>query len=129
MSATVRETAAALRKALREAFPGARFSVRMASGTAYGWLSVSWTDGPTVEQVDAVAAPFAAACRGVNTHRAHSPERMAAALALVQPRVGGAPGEVWIPQAVDRRPVFAPWPHADADLVARIYLQRTECAR
>ena len=65
MSATVRETAAALRKALREAFPGARFSVRMASGTAYGWLSVSWTDGPTVEQVDAVAAPSTAACRGV----------------------------------------------------------------
>lgn len=48
---SVKETAAALRKELRATFPGVRFSVRMDRGTAYGWLSVSWEDGPTDEQV------------------------------------------------------------------------------
>lgn len=46
----VKQTAAALRKDLRERFGGA-FSVRMARGTAYGWLDVEWTDGPTTAMV------------------------------------------------------------------------------
>lgn len=41
-----KECAAILRRRLRAAFPGVRFSVRMARGTAYGWLDVSWEDGP-----------------------------------------------------------------------------------
>lgn len=55
---TVKETAAALRKALREAFPGVRFSVRMSRGTAYGWLDVHYSDGPTWEQVRRIAHGF-----------------------------------------------------------------------
>lgn len=55
---TTKETADALRKALREAFPGVRFSVRMARGTAYGWLSVSYVDGPTWEAVRAITHGF-----------------------------------------------------------------------
>lgn len=41
-----KECAQILRKRLRAAFPGVKFSVRMARGTAYGWLHVDWTDGP-----------------------------------------------------------------------------------
>ena len=48
---SVKETAAALRTALRGAHPGTKFSVRISRGTGYGWLDVSWTDGPTADQV------------------------------------------------------------------------------
>lgn len=53
---TVKETAAALRKALKAAFPGVKFSVVMSRGTAYGWMSCSWTDGPRTEDVNAICA-------------------------------------------------------------------------
>lgn len=39
---------------LKQAYPGVRFSVR----SDYNCLRVSWTDGPTTEQVDATLAPF-----------------------------------------------------------------------
>lgn len=60
---TVREfdtkaTAAELRKALRAAFPGVKFSVRMSRGTGYGWFSVSYTDGPISEPVRALCSQF-----------------------------------------------------------------------
>lgn len=51
-------TAAHLRKTLRAAFPGTRFSVRMDRGTAYGWLTVTWTDGPTDEAVSAITTRY-----------------------------------------------------------------------
>lgn len=54
----VKQTAAELRKALRQRFPGARFSVRMDRGTAYGWLAVSWTDGPADRDVRGVCVEF-----------------------------------------------------------------------
>jgi Large polyvalent protein associated domain 29 len=47
-----RETAVMVRHALKAAWPEMKFSVRMARGTAYGWLDVSWSDGPTCRQVD-----------------------------------------------------------------------------
>ena len=59
---STKETAAALRKDLRNRWPGAKFSVRMATGTAYGWLDVSWTDGPNSRDVDT-------ACRGYESSR------------------------------------------------------------
>ncbi|WP_068255597.1 LPD29 domain-containing protein [Janibacter corallicola] len=101
---TVKETAAAMRKALREAFPGVKVSVRMATGSAHGWMSVTWTDGPTPEQVQAILAPMQSArfdgmddayhelpqdgpmvysCRGVTTQRRMSEtaaEQIAAAI-------------------------------------------------
>lgn len=35
-------------------FPGVKFSVRASRGTAYGWYSVDWTDGPLSADVDEV---------------------------------------------------------------------------
>lgn len=51
-------TAAAMRSALRNAFPGTKFSVRMDRGTAYGWITVSWEDGPTAKDVEAITYRF-----------------------------------------------------------------------
>jgi hypothetical protein len=50
---TTKETAAALRRNLKVQWPGVKFSVRMASGTAYGWLRVSYEDGPQWQEVKA----------------------------------------------------------------------------
>lgn len=55
---TVKQTAAAMRKELRETFPGTAFSVRMSTGTGHGWVSAAWEDGPTATQVEDVLAPF-----------------------------------------------------------------------
>lgn len=54
----VKETAAALRGALRDAFPAVRFSVRMDRGSATGWLMVAWVDGPSEDAVGAVVRGF-----------------------------------------------------------------------
>ncbi len=56
--ASARESSKALKAALRQAFPHTRFSVRMDRGTAYGCVSVQWTDGPTTKRGDAVILPF-----------------------------------------------------------------------
>lgn len=49
------EAAKMLRKILRNKFPGVKFSVRKS-----GWtLRVDWIDGPSQEQVDFYAKPFA----------------------------------------------------------------------
>lgn len=137
---SVKETAAALRRELKMAFPSARLSVRMSTGTAYGWLTVSWTDGPTVDEVEAIASGFESrrfsgmddsyhsvnagspwTCCGVNTSRNYSPERKAWAEAQVV--ANPTTGEFWIPTVEPR--VFAPWPHADRELVAYQLLYRT----
>lgn len=55
---SVVETGKAIRRALREAFPGVKFSLRGSRGTGYGWFSLSWEDGPTFRQVDAVTNGF-----------------------------------------------------------------------
>lgn len=85
--ATTRETAAAMRRALRGAFPSTRFSVTMQRGSAYGWIDVTWTDGPTWREVEVITSRFESSrfrgmddayhrtenqqwsCRGVSTTR------------------------------------------------------------
>lgn len=57
-SYTTRETAAELRKALRAAFPGVKFSVRMATGTACGWITVAYVDGPVWDDVERIAGHY-----------------------------------------------------------------------
>lgn len=52
------ESGKALRKALREAFPGTKFQVRMSRGTAWGNYSVQWTDGPKTSEVQEVTNRF-----------------------------------------------------------------------
>ena len=121
---TTKETAAALRRALREAFPGVRFSVRMARGTAYGWLDVAYVDGPTWEQVRAISNGFQSqtfdgrddfyksieptlyaredgslyevrwSCCGINSQRTYSPEVQAWAATVA------VPGSYWWPRGV-----------------------------
>lgn len=55
---STKDTAAMLRSALRAAYPGVRFSVRMDHGTAYGWISVTWEDGPTMSEVSELAGRY-----------------------------------------------------------------------
>lgn len=45
-----------IRRALKEAFPGTKFSVRKTAGSA---TDINWTDGPNEAQVRAVAERFA----------------------------------------------------------------------
>ncbi|HEV7566638.1 MAG TPA: LPD29 domain-containing protein [Microbacteriaceae bacterium] len=49
------ETAKLMRAALKAAFPGAKISVRLSRGNA---TYVSWTDGPTVREVQAITHQF-----------------------------------------------------------------------
>lgn len=55
---SVKETGQEIRRALREAFPGVKFSLRGSRGTGYGWYSLSWTDGPTTRQADEITNGF-----------------------------------------------------------------------
>ena len=52
------ESSRLLKRALKDAFPGTKFSARLSRGTAYGNLHVSWTGGPDREAVEAVTIPF-----------------------------------------------------------------------
>lgn len=52
------ESGRALRRALRDAFPGVKFSVRMSRGTGWGTYHVSWTDGPSSDSVREVTGRF-----------------------------------------------------------------------
>lgn len=47
-----------IKQALVDAFPGVAFSVTGSTGTARGWFSVKWTDGPSVAAVDAIVGQF-----------------------------------------------------------------------
>jgi hypothetical protein len=51
-----KEATQLLRKALKGAFPGQKFSVRMARGT--NGIDVRWTDGPTCKEVQGVLGGF-----------------------------------------------------------------------
>lgn len=47
-----------LRTALKNAFPGVKFSVRMSTGSASAWMRVSWSDGPTDSDVRAITRQY-----------------------------------------------------------------------
>lgn len=103
------ETAAAMRRALKAAFPGVTFRLTCDRGTAWGWMSLSWTDGPTVNTVRTVLHPFQSAhfdgmddsmhfhagsqwtCYGYGPSRNYSP----AALALAAAQVAADPSP-WV---------------------------------
>lgn len=55
---TCAETAALVRKALKEAFPGVKFSVRSHNYSMGASMRVEWLDGPNEAQVEAVARTF-----------------------------------------------------------------------
>lgn len=50
-----KETNGFIRSALKEAFPGVKFSV---SHSGAGSTDVNWTDGPSAKAVDAIVRPF-----------------------------------------------------------------------
>lgn len=75
---SVKETGAAIRAALRDAFPGVKFSLRMSRGTGHGWFNLDWTDGPTARQVDAVTHTFRSSYfDGMDDSTRHIPATMA----------------------------------------------------
>lgn len=55
---STKDTAKLVRAALKSAFPGVKFSVRMSTGTAAAWMNVSWSDGPTDRQVMSITGQF-----------------------------------------------------------------------
>src|SRR3990167_7466408 len=55
------ETAKLVRTALRDAFPGVKFSVRSDTYAGGASIRVRWTDGPTSDAVERVAGVFAGA--------------------------------------------------------------------
>lgn len=58
MQFNTKETAAAIRPALRAAFPGVKFSVRIDTYSMGSSIYVSWTDGPTSPEVQRVTYRF-----------------------------------------------------------------------
>ncbi|WP_109479903.1 LPD29 domain-containing protein [Paraburkholderia sp. C35] len=52
------ETAKLVRAALKEAFPGVKFSVRSSTYSMGASIRVGWVDGPNTKQVDAVVGGF-----------------------------------------------------------------------
>lgn len=55
---STKDTAKLVRVALKNAFPGVKFSVRMSTGTASAWMNVSWSDGPTDREVSSVTGKY-----------------------------------------------------------------------
>jgi hypothetical protein len=54
----VADTAKILRKALKDAFPSVKFGVRSKKYAGGASIYISWVDGPTTRQVDAIARQF-----------------------------------------------------------------------
>jgi hypothetical protein len=52
------ETAKLLRQALKESFPGVKFGVRSSTYSGGASIDISWTDGPTAEQIEKVSSRF-----------------------------------------------------------------------
>lgn len=52
------EIAKLVRKALKETFPGVKFSVRSEKYAGGASIDIFYTDGPTRDQVDSVTSPF-----------------------------------------------------------------------
>jgi Large polyvalent protein associated domain 29 len=55
------ETAKLVRKALKTAFPGVKFSVRSSTYSGGASIRVGWTDGPTSKEVEAITGKFSGA--------------------------------------------------------------------
>lgn len=55
---TCAETAKLVRQALKESFPGVKFSVRSDTYAGGASIDVGWTDGPTSKQVDQILGAF-----------------------------------------------------------------------
>lgn len=52
------ETMKLLKAELRREFPGVKFATRRSRGTGYGYVTISWTDGPTAREVSAITSGY-----------------------------------------------------------------------
>jgi hypothetical protein len=57
-SLTCAQTAKLVRSALAEAFPSVKFGVRSKTYNGGASIDISWTDGPTAKQVQAISSAF-----------------------------------------------------------------------
>lgn len=86
------EASANVRRALKSAFPGVRFSVRTNVD-----VCVSWTDGPTRPQVEAALKAVETGSARVDLDRRHSSAVPAKATALWEEAAGHAvPTSGWL---------------------------------
>jgi hypothetical protein len=72
------ETLDLFRRELKLAFPGVKFRIRRSRGTGYGYVSVSYTDGPVARDVDAIASAYEGAGFDGSTDSQFSIEHVAA---------------------------------------------------
>ena len=77
------EASANVRRALKAAFPGTRFSVRTDID-----VCVAWSDGPTRPQVEAALKAVETGSARVDLDRRHSPAVLAKATALWEESAG-----------------------------------------
>lgn len=139
------ETAKLVRQALKERWPTHRFGVRIQRHSAGGWITVSWTDGPSVDEVETLTQGFRGqgydslsecrtyhdvsvigaagaservhfACERVACVRATSPQLRARAEAQL------LAGRGWVSAPADRRARLAGEHYCFDDLVARAAL-------
>lgn len=52
------DTMTLLKAELKREFPGVKFSTRRSRGTGYGYVTISWTDGPTSREVSAITSGY-----------------------------------------------------------------------
>lgn len=101
---TVKETAVAMRRELRDAFPGVRFSVRMSRGTGYGWLAVVWEDGPTRKEVEAITRGFQSlAFNGMDDAYHSTGVTRYSCSGVNHSRVMGEKGAQWVAEKINAR--------------------------
>ena len=82
-----KDVAALLRKELRAAFPGVKFSVRCSTGTASAWINVTYDDhGTTLVAGEGDDMPTAVrySCDGIIVTRNYSPAGHLAAQRLIR---------------------------------------------
>lgn len=67
-----KDIAVIVRKELKQRWPGTKFSVRTKRASMYAGVHVSWTDGPTEAEVNAVTRPLQSWSHMDNTDYMHS---------------------------------------------------------
>src|SRR5882672_5529511 len=83
---SVTDTAKMMRKALKEAFPGIKFSVKSDKYAGGASIDVHWIDGPSVAMVDSLQTRFGADF--VHCHRSHSDAAVERAIAQLTRKWG-----------------------------------------
>lgn len=115
------ETAKLVREALKECYPGVKFSVRSSTYSMGASIDVCWTDGPSQAEIDALVSPYQGAdFDGMQDLKTHRPgvwlkgERLSFGADYVHTRREYSAAAYR--RALDYLRTFADWP-AEADNV------------